>query len=43
MVNVTNFYNKYIPKDIVLLKKFPVYDLRNIIKMECNTDKVNDE
>ncbi len=35
------FYRKYIPKDILNVKKFPEKDLRNIIKLECNIDKMN--
>lgn len=40
MKHINLFYRKYVPNDIILIKKFPEKDLRNIIKQECNIDKL---
>ncbi len=41
--SLTNFYRKYIPNDILLLKKHPISDIRNIARMECYVDGARNE
>lgn len=42
---IFNFYRKYFPKDgdIILLKKFPDFDLKTITKIECSIDNISSD
>jgi len=42
-MDIQQFYRKYIPQHQLLLKKLPVFDLKNILKLPCNIDNIDSE